>query len=340
MHNLYPLEPFLFYPPPLTFCPPRAFSLLTSLRELFLLYPPPLTSYPPRPFSILPPATNPLPPVKYEEFCILSTYFQGVAANNVGSLAVAVKAKDASGLTRLRGFLHVARIFRARQSLTLSCLDNQPYSSIIHLVHHFDPVLVCLLASNVSLIMESTMASHHHHHAIEPGSDAERLESQAGVDEDQGSGPSTDDVSKNLQESLLKALEGINHKTHTAPPFAVVSPIGGSRPLGHPGIHVGGVGDIQLPLTVNQARQIIAKAQRARHVNLKGSKSLVNTSLRNTWELDPDLFELKNPYWEQRICNLARHVVEELGIDDITIRAELYKMVIYEKGAMFKAHTE
>lgn len=45
------------------------------------------------------------------------------------------------------------------------------------------------------------------------------------------------------------------------------------------------------------------------------------------------------PAWEDAIHKACRFVAQELGIT-APITAELYKMLIYEEGAMFKPHTE
>lgn len=144
---------------------------------------------------------------------------------------------------------------------------------------------------------------------------------------------STDDFRTSLHGDILGALEAIQT---TRGSFAAFKPLSGQF---NPQICVGGVGDIQLPLAPDQARQIITKAQQAPYG--KGSETLVDTSVRNTWELDPDRFEIKHPDWDKAVGNLTQNVVaKELGIDGAGIRAELYKMLLYEKGAMFKAHTE
>ena len=71
----------------------------------------------------------------------------------------------------------------------------------------------------------------------------------------------------------------------------------------------------------------------------KGSETIVDTAVRNTWELNPEQFQIRSPHWGPFLGNLLKQVAQGLGIN-APISAELYKMLIYEKGAMFKAHTE
>lgn len=104
-----------------------------------------------------------------------------------------------------------------------------------------------------------------------------------------------------------------------------------------PGLSIRDVGPIKLPLEEAQIRSMIAVARQAPFG--KGSETVVDTSVRNTWELDPSQFELLSPSWSQVLDRLKRDVAEDMGID-VPVVADLYKLLIYEKGAMFKAHTE
>lgn len=97
------------------------------------------------------------------------------------------------------------------------------------------------------------------------------------------------------------------------------------------------VGNIAgFPLQEAAARQLIEKARQAPYG--KGSETFVDTSVRNTWELDASQLDL-SPQWASTIDKACAWVARQLGIT-APVRAELYKMLIYEKGAMFKAHTE
>ncbi|KAK2047855.1 2OG-Fe(II) oxygenase superfamily protein [Colletotrichum somersetense] len=104
-----------------------------------------------------------------------------------------------------------------------------------------------------------------------------------------------------------------------------------------PDLFVHDVGPIVLPLQEPQIRQVIDKAIQAPFG--KGSQTIVDTVVRNTWELDPKHFELRGPRWGtdlQRICAI---VAADMGIRS-PAGAELYKLLVYEKGAMFMAHTD
>ena len=130
-------------------------------------------------------------------------------------------------------------------------------------------------------------------------------------------------------DELLDALDGLK----TQGSFASFRAL----PTMDPGVVVEDIGAIALPLQESQARQIIEKCRQAPCG--KGEKTIVDTSIRNTWELDPSRFDLQNVPWRGLVTTMLSLVGQDLGID-APIRAELYKMLVYETGAMFKPHTE
>lgn len=136
--------------------------------------------------------------------------------------------------------------------------------------------------------------------------------------------------SGDIRIDLLFALASIN----TPASFACFGALKRTPPAG---IVVDGVGEIEMPLSESQARQIIAAARQAPYG--KGSETLVDTSVRNTWELDASQFTFKNPTWPGHIQKISAAVGKDLGINT-TIKAEVYKMLLYEEGAIFKSHTE
>ncbi|PYH44662.1 2OG-Fe(II) oxygenase [Aspergillus saccharolyticus JOP 1030-1] len=140
---------------------------------------------------------------------------------------------------------------------------------------------------------------------------------------------SGESIMSDLPSEMLAALDGIE----TTAAFSSF----GKFPVVDPGIHVADIGHIYLPLNRSQAQQLITKAHQAPYG--KGSETLVDTSVRNTWELNSDQFELRRPDWNAHLREIAARVARDLGIES-RISVELYKMLLYEKGAMFKPHTD
>ncbi|KAF5606868.1 2OG-Fe(II) oxygenase superfamily [Fusarium subglutinans] len=92
-------------------------------------------------------------------------------------------------------------------------------------------------------------------------------------------------------------------------------------------ISVNDVGAISLPLGEAQARQIIKQARQAPYG--KGSETIVDTAVRNTWELDPTQFTINWLRWPALLQQVCQMVTEKMGINT-PIRAELYKMLLYD----------
>ena len=61
----------------------------------------------------------------------------------------------------------------------------------------------------------------------------------------------------------------------------------------YPGLQINGVGKIGLPLIPSQIQEIIKQCEQAPYG--KGEETIVDTSVRNTWQLSPTKFQITNP---------------------------------------------
>lgn len=95
--------------------------------------------------------------------------------------------------------------------------------------------------------------------------------------------------------------------------------------------------EIGVPLCLQDAQKLINVARQAPFG--KGGRTIVDTSFRNTWELNPSQFSLSDK-WQPYVDSLMMMACEGLGVKTNDISAELYKMLLYEKGAMFKPHAD
>ncbi|PHH91119.1 hypothetical protein CDD83_1600 [Cordyceps sp. RAO-2017] len=129
------------------------------------------------------------------------------------------------------------------------------------------------------------------------------------------------DRGKAFKKGLLDALSCIQ----TPGSFASFARLADPPPAG---LTVNGIGPITMPLSQSQAEQLVAAARQAPYG--KGSETIVDTSVRNTWELDATQFAFENPAWPGYLGWLCRHVAQQLGIG-APIRAEPYKMLFTEK---------
>lgn len=107
-----------------------------------------------------------------------------------------------------------------------------------------------------------------------------------------------------------------------------------------PSLSVHGLGTISLPL----CEQGTTKLRQACHQAPfgKGRETIVDTSVRNTWELNANQFELRIESRQAIVDRILRDVAKGLRVAGgcTGIRAELYKLLLYDEGAFFDSHTE
>lgn len=65
---------------------------------------------------------------------------------------------------------------------------------------------------------------------------------------------------------------------------------------------------------------------------------MVDTSVRDTWELNPSQFRIANPAWQRFLDRLLVDASKELGLADVKV--ELYKLLLYSEGSFFKRHKD
>jgi hypothetical protein len=72
----------------------------------------------------------------------------------------------------------------------------------------------------------------------------------------------------------------------------------------------------------------------------KGSETLVDEKVRKSWQIDAAKIRLSNPNWQPAFAALVRQVAELLGAEPARTGANLYKLLVYEKGGHFKPHKD
>jgi len=108
----------------------------------------------------------------------------------------------------------------------------------------------------------------------------------------------------------------------------------------NPGISLDSIGVVPLPLSEENA---IALTQESRKAPFgKRKRTIVDEEVRKTWEIDGSRITFLNEAWKNWLDGIVKRVANELGAAHAAngIRAELYKMLLYEEGAHFKAHKE
>jgi hypothetical protein len=108
----------------------------------------------------------------------------------------------------------------------------------------------------------------------------------------------------------------------------------------NPGLAIGGLRKFGMPLTEHDVKAIIAESHKAPYG--KGTETMIDENVRKTWEIDGRQISLLHPQWPAALDKIVNTACEQMGISGGTnaVEAQLYKLLIYEKGAMFKPHKE
>jgi predicted 2-oxoglutarate/Fe(II)-dependent dioxygenase YbiX len=104
-----------------------------------------------------------------------------------------------------------------------------------------------------------------------------------------------------------------------------------------PRFEVEGVGAIALPLLPAQAKQLIKAATRAPYG--RGSDTIVDTKVRRTWQIEADRVHIGGKHWGQTLDGIVARAAEGLGVAE-PVTAELYKLLVYDKGSFFVGHRD
>lgn len=104
------------------------------------------------------------------------------------------------------------------------------------------------------------------------------------------------------------------------------------------GLYVKNVGVISTPLTEYTANELIKVSSQAPYG--LNDQTLVDTNVRDSYQIQPDQIEIKNPEWNAKLDLLVQRVSKELGCSNKNVHAKLYKMLLYKKGGHFKKHRD
>jgi len=106
-----------------------------------------------------------------------------------------------------------------------------------------------------------------------------------------------------------------------------------------PLLKIGHVDTISFPVPVAQCRRMIRKAATKAPYG-RGNNTLLDESVRKVWQVDSDNISLGGVGWEKTLPSLLEKVATGLGCKAEQIEADLYKLLVYEKGGFFKPHRD
>ncbi len=113
--------------------------------------------------------------------------------------------------------------------------------------------------------------------------------------------------------------------------------VSGRVALPTPRIDVMGVGPLALPVLPTQAEALIKVATRAPYG--RGTETIVDTSVRRTWQIEASQVKISGKHWADTLTDIVSRSAQGLGVSE-PVTAELYKLLIYEKGSFFVGHRD
>ncbi|CAJ2512875.1 Uu.00g009940.m01.CDS01 [Anthostomella pinea] len=106
-----------------------------------------------------------------------------------------------------------------------------------------------------------------------------------------------------------------------------------------PGLSIDGLGHIALPVVEDaQAEAIMRVCEQSPFGH--GLETRTDTSVRNSWELDPAKVSIHNPAWGAGIDIAAMMIADKLGVPNVPISLHLYKFLLYKEGGHFAKHRD
>ena len=105
-----------------------------------------------------------------------------------------------------------------------------------------------------------------------------------------------------------------------------------------PGLEVEGVGEIAYPVNKLQAEALIKVAHKAPFG--KGHQTILDDKVRSGREIDADKLRFNSPSWDKFLNKAITNIKADLGLEDYSIEAHIYKLLIYEEGDFFLPHQD
>ena len=105
-----------------------------------------------------------------------------------------------------------------------------------------------------------------------------------------------------------------------------------------PRLEVAPVGTIAFPVQAAQIASLIEAADRAPYG--RGSETVLDTSVRDCWQIDAAKFEVGGGRWEDSFGSILDKVAVGLGLPREGIEAQPYKLLVYERGGFFTPHRD
>jgi hypothetical protein len=114
--------------------------------------------------------------------------------------------------------------------------------------------------------------------------------------------------------------------------------VSGGMEIPMPKIEVESVGVLSFPVPESQIDALIQQATRAPYG--RGEETILDESVRKVWQLPAGKVRVGGKSWAATFDALLQQVAAGLGCDATAVSAELYKLLIYDRGGFFQAHRD
>ena len=137
-------------------------------------------------------------------------------------------------------------------------------------------------------------------------------------------------MAENTDKKLLQLLKSIEGNGSFA--------TSGVKNFIPPGLHITGIGEIGFPLNPILAKEISKVAKKAPFG--KGRQTITDPQVRSAWEIDADQLSFHHADWKKLIGEIVEEVKTGLGMEAISVKASLYKLLLYQTGDFFLPHKD
>lgn len=114
--------------------------------------------------------------------------------------------------------------------------------------------------------------------------------------------------------------------------------VSGGMEIPMPKVEVEGVGVLSFPVLESQVVALIRQATRAPYG--RGEETILDESVRKVWQLSADKVRVGGKSWAATFDALLQQVAAGLGCEGMAVSAELYKLLIYDRGGFFQVHRD
>ncbi|GAM24047.1 hypothetical protein SAMD00019534_072220 [Acytostelium subglobosum LB1] len=112
----------------------------------------------------------------------------------------------------------------------------------------------------------------------------------------------------------------------------------GETELPMPRIEVKDVGLLSYPVPPVQIQSMIERATRAPYG--KGTETITDLNVRRVWQIQNTDINITGKPFQTFFTSITNSIKESMGLTNDTVTAELYKLLVYDKGSFFLPHRD